>query len=177
MVYMLVGFDRRETWERVLYRFDRMTDRGIKPYPMVFGDRVRRLEPEHPTLGQRTLADFQRWAIRRYYTVVPFADYVRSVRTAPGIVAASRHGTVAANRHSRRCLGCAQSLSSGARAHAHYCSSTCRANHWKRRARRSRRLGRRCQSCNRLIKRSRRGDARYCSGRCRQRAYRLVHRR
>ena len=74
-VYMLIGYDRRETWERVLYRFDRMTERGIKPYPMVYGERTRRLEPEHPTLGHRTLADFQRWAIRRYYTVVPFAGF------------------------------------------------------------------------------------------------------
>ena len=35
LVYMLIGFDRRETWERVLYRFRKMTARGIRPFPMV----------------------------------------------------------------------------------------------------------------------------------------------
>lgn len=30
---MLVGYDRRETWERVLYRFNRMAALGIRPYP------------------------------------------------------------------------------------------------------------------------------------------------
>jgi len=41
MAYMLVGWDKNETWERVLYRFDRMVARGIRPFPMVFGDRHR----------------------------------------------------------------------------------------------------------------------------------------
>ena len=35
LAYMLVGYDRRETWERVLYRFHRSGDRlpiaGISP--------------------------------------------------------------------------------------------------------------------------------------------------
>jgi hypothetical protein len=75
LVYMLIGYDPTETWERILYRFKRMAARDIKPYPMVYGERKRRLEPEHPTLGQRTLADFQRWAIRKYYTVVDFEHY------------------------------------------------------------------------------------------------------
>jgi len=35
LAYMLVGYDRRETWERVLYRFRRMTERGIRPFPMI----------------------------------------------------------------------------------------------------------------------------------------------
>jgi hypothetical protein len=34
LVYMLVGYDPRETWERVLYRFSKMTARGIRPYPI-----------------------------------------------------------------------------------------------------------------------------------------------
>lgn len=75
LVYMLVGYDKRETWERVLYRFNRMVERRIKPYPMIYGDRKRCLEPGHPTLGHRTLAEFQRWAIRKYYTVVSFEKY------------------------------------------------------------------------------------------------------
>jgi hypothetical protein len=75
LVYMLVGYAKDETWEPVLYRFKRMAARNIKPYPMVYGDRKRRLEPDHPTLGKRTLGDFQRWAIRKYYTVVDFEHY------------------------------------------------------------------------------------------------------
>lgn len=75
LVYMLVGYDKRETWDRVLYRFRRMTERKIRPYPMVYGERQRQLEPDHPKLGHRTLAEFQRWAIRKYYTVVSFEDY------------------------------------------------------------------------------------------------------
>ena len=75
LVYMLVGYAKGETWERLLYRFNRMTERKIRPYPMIYGERKRLLEPEHPTLGGRTLADFQRWAIRKYYTVVPFEQY------------------------------------------------------------------------------------------------------
>lgn len=75
LVYMLIGYKVGETWEQLLYRFNRMTARKIMPYPMVYGDRTRRLEPNHPALGQRTLGDFQRWAIRKYYTVVTFEEY------------------------------------------------------------------------------------------------------
>jgi hypothetical protein len=75
LVYMLVGYDPEETWDRVLYRFKRMAARDIRPYPMIYGEHNRYLEPAHPTLGRRTLADFQRWAIRKYYTVVDFEHY------------------------------------------------------------------------------------------------------
>ena len=78
MVYMLVGYDRRETWERVLYRFQRMVERGIRPYPMIYDkDRVRGLPlgGESSRLERKRLSDFQRWAIRKYYTIVPFKDY------------------------------------------------------------------------------------------------------
>jgi hypothetical protein len=77
MAYMLVGYDRRETWERVLYRFHRMADIGVRPFPMVFGDRRRGLPGELPG---RTLGHFQRWAVRRLYTVVPFSEYHPGMR-------------------------------------------------------------------------------------------------
>jgi hypothetical protein len=77
MAYMLVGYDRRETWERVLHRFHRMADIGIRPFPMVFGDRRRSLPGD---LSGRTLGQFQRWAVRRLYTVVPFAEYDAAMR-------------------------------------------------------------------------------------------------
>ena len=33
LVYMLIGYDKRETWERVLYRFNRMTERENQAVP------------------------------------------------------------------------------------------------------------------------------------------------
>jgi hypothetical protein len=85
MAYMLVGYDRRETWERVLYRFKAMVARKVKPYPMVFGDRLRSLPlgGAHPAIAARTLADFQRYAIRRLHTVIPFEAYDPSGRGQP----------------------------------------------------------------------------------------------
>lgn len=62
MVYMLVGFDKRETWERIFHRFDAMVARGIRPFPMVYGDR--------PDLKR-----FQRWVVTGRYRFVPWAEY------------------------------------------------------------------------------------------------------
>lgn len=77
MAYMLVGYDPRETWERVFYRFNRMVARKIRPYPMIFGDRNRTLPLGgcNERIGHRTLSEFQRWAIRKAYTFTPFAAY------------------------------------------------------------------------------------------------------
>jgi hypothetical protein len=83
MVYMLIGYDKRETWERVLYRFDRMVERRIRPYPMVYGERDRTLPTSNGRLEERTLAEFQRWAVRRLYTVTPFEFYDGRARTRP----------------------------------------------------------------------------------------------
>lgn len=65
MAYMLVGFDPEETWTRIHHRFDRMVERGILPYPMVY-DRSR-----------ADLRAFQRWAIRGLYKAIPFDQYDR----------------------------------------------------------------------------------------------------
>lgn len=77
LVYMLVGYDKSETWQRVLYRFGRMVELGIRPYPMVYGDRRRTLPLGgfNGRLERRTLGDFQRWAVRKSYNFVDFADY------------------------------------------------------------------------------------------------------
>lgn len=84
MAYMLVGYDRRETWERIFHRFNKMVARGIRPYPMVYldfasgvVDRNRRLPlgGHNADIGHRTLSEFQRWAIRKAYTFIPFEDY------------------------------------------------------------------------------------------------------
>lgn len=77
LVYMLVGYDKKETWERVMYRFQKMVARGIRPYPMVYGDRNRTLPLGgcNQRIDGRTLSEFQRWAIRKAYTFIPFEHY------------------------------------------------------------------------------------------------------
>jgi len=77
MAYMLIGYDRRETWERLFYRFNKMKERGIRPYPMVFGDGERTLPlgGHNAKIEHRTLSEFQRWVIRKAYTFIPFEFY------------------------------------------------------------------------------------------------------
>lgn len=95
LVYMLIGYDRRETWERLFYRFAKMVEREIRPYPMIYdrerkrglelgglrplsvmlSGKQRRLVVDPPGVENRTLQEFQRWAIRKYYTVIPFDGY------------------------------------------------------------------------------------------------------
>lgn len=62
-VYMLIGFDKAETWDRIWHRFNRMVERGIEPYPMVF-DRSR-----------KDLCAFQRWVVTGLYRAVTFEEY------------------------------------------------------------------------------------------------------
>lgn len=62
-VYMLVGYDRSETWDRIFYRFERMTAMGIQPFVMV-KDRSR-----------LDLRAFQRWANLGLYRIVRWSDY------------------------------------------------------------------------------------------------------
>lgn len=66
--YMLIGFDKNETWDRIWHRFNRMVERGIEPYPMVF-DRSR-----------KDLTRFQRWVITGLYRAVKFEDYDASMK-------------------------------------------------------------------------------------------------
>jgi hypothetical protein len=77
MAYMLVGYDKRETWGRLFYRFNKMVARGIRPYPMVFGDRHKTLPlgGYNGRIEGRTLSEFQRWVIRRAYAFIPFENY------------------------------------------------------------------------------------------------------
>lgn len=70
MAYMLVGFDKRETWDRIWHRFNRMVERGIRPYPMVF-DHTR-----------RDLKKFQRWVVTGLYRAVPFDQYDAGYKSA-----------------------------------------------------------------------------------------------
>jgi len=63
MTYMLIGYDKNETWERIWHRFNRMVERGIKPYPMVY-DR-----------SNLELCAFQRWVVTGIYMHTPWAEY------------------------------------------------------------------------------------------------------
>lgn len=63
MTYMLIGYDKSETWDRIWHRFHRMVERGIKPYPMVY-DRSR-----------KDLCAFQRWVNLGLYRIVPWEEY------------------------------------------------------------------------------------------------------
>lgn len=63
MVYMLVGYDPNETWERIFHRFNKMVERGIRPYPMVYNN------------NNKELKRFQRWVIRRHYEFIKWEDY------------------------------------------------------------------------------------------------------
>lgn len=63
MTFMLIGFDKRETWDRIWHRFNRMVERGIQPYPMVFD----------PT--RTDLKRWQRWVVRGLYRHTSWAEY------------------------------------------------------------------------------------------------------
>ena len=63
MAFMLIGFDKKENWDRLFHRFNRMVERGIKPYPMVFDQ------------NRRDLKMFQRWVVTGLYRAVRWEDY------------------------------------------------------------------------------------------------------
>ena len=67
--YMLTGWDKNETWERIHHRFDRMVERGIEPFPMVYDCRATNPVRYHD------LKQFQRWEVTGLYRVCPFSAY------------------------------------------------------------------------------------------------------
>lgn len=80
LVYMLIGYDKRETWERVLYRFNRMVEREIRPFPMIYGDRFRRLPLGgcNKRIEHKPLWEFQKFVVRRYYELMTFDQFQNS---------------------------------------------------------------------------------------------------
>lgn len=62
MAYMLIGFEKGETMEEIMYRYRCIKEDGLMPYPMVWGDR-----PD--------LKAFQRWVIRRFDQFIPWENY------------------------------------------------------------------------------------------------------
>lgn len=73
MVYMLIGSDITETWERIWYRFKRMVDLGIEPYPMV------------KNRDRKDFLCFQRWVITGLYRIIPWDKYERETKTEASV--------------------------------------------------------------------------------------------
>tara|TARA_B100000242_G_scaffold51896_1_gene31015 strand:+ start:314 stop:1315 length:1002 start_codon:yes stop_codon:yes gene_type:complete len=67
MAYMLIGYDKRETWEKIWYRFNKMVKVGILPYPMVYD----------PLQNKKDLKLFQRYVIRGDYRHKNYDEYLR----------------------------------------------------------------------------------------------------
>lgn len=65
MVYMLIGYKPGETMEEILYRYQRLKDAGVLPFPMVYRD-----SPDYKRLRR-----FARWVIRRLDTQAPWEKY------------------------------------------------------------------------------------------------------
>jgi hypothetical protein len=63
LVYMLCGYWPNETFDDVYYRFERMKDAGLLPYPMVYDNE------------NKTLKKFQRWVVRRYYQFIDWQTF------------------------------------------------------------------------------------------------------
>ena len=84
MAYMLVGFNPSETWSSIWQRFQRMTEREIRPYPMVY-DRSR-----------ADLLCFQRWVITGLYRIVPWNEYRRATKSPESLAAWEQASELAA---------------------------------------------------------------------------------
>tara|TARA_A100001201_G_scaffold59609_1_gene57061 strand:+ start:487 stop:1404 length:918 start_codon:yes stop_codon:yes gene_type:complete len=63
MVYMLVGYWPGETIDEVMYRFQKLKNAGVMPYPMCFDEK------------NKIMKRFQRWVVRRLYQFVPWEAY------------------------------------------------------------------------------------------------------
>jgi hypothetical protein len=85
MAYMLIGYDPAETWDRIWYRFGRMVERGILPYPMNF-DKA----------GRPDLRAFARWVITSLYRGVPWDQYEDRNKSPESVEAWHRHKSLVA---------------------------------------------------------------------------------
>lgn len=79
MVYMLIGYDPRETWDRIWHRYNRMMERGVRPYPMVFGGDAKRPRPA----DYNRLKLFQGWVITGAHKTSPLNEFRRDHRKPP----------------------------------------------------------------------------------------------
>ena len=81
MAYMLIGWDKNETWDRIWYRFTKMVERKISPYPMVYA--------APGTKPRRDLKAFQRWVLNRggMYRFISWGDYERGTKSTDSVEA------------------------------------------------------------------------------------------
>ena len=74
MVYMLVGYNPKETMKDVFYRFEQLVNAGCRPFPMVY---ERENKPE--------LRRFAKWVIRRFYKHSTYEEFrAFTTRRQPG---------------------------------------------------------------------------------------------
>lgn len=78
MAFMLIGYDPDETWDRIWHRFNRMVERGIMPYPMLFD------------VTRTDLKSWQRWVNTGLYRIVKWDEYRRSTKSIESISAYER---------------------------------------------------------------------------------------
>ena len=69
MVYMLIGYAPGETMDNIMHRYRLLKEAGCMPYPMVYNN------------VNKDLKRFQRWVIRRYDEVVPWAEFGKTRAT------------------------------------------------------------------------------------------------
>lgn len=67
MVYMLCGYWSWETFDDVYYRFNKMREIGLLPYPMIYGE-------------NKELKKFQRWVVRNYYKIIDWETFKNETR-------------------------------------------------------------------------------------------------
>lgn len=76
MVYFLCGYWPNETFNDIWYRFQRMVDIGVLPFPMIYRDEDKVIdEDDISTPSYKMLKRFQRWVVRRYYKIVTWPQY------------------------------------------------------------------------------------------------------
>jgi len=76
MVYMLTGYDKSETWDRLFERFNVMLEMGVRPYPMVYAPVEPTATGTNNDLLYRDLKMFQKWVTRKYYLLIAWPDFV-----------------------------------------------------------------------------------------------------
>jgi hypothetical protein len=69
MVYMLCGYWKWETWDDIFYRFNKMKEIGLIPYPMVY------TQSDRNSLPTKDLKRFQRWVVRRYHQFIDWNTF------------------------------------------------------------------------------------------------------
>jgi hypothetical protein len=93
MAYMLVGCDPEETWPRIWYRFRKMVECGIEPYPMVF------------TRTREDLLCFQHWVVPGLYRKITWPEYRRKTKTRESVIGWREIYGAAARTHTAHLQG------------------------------------------------------------------------